>query len=72
MKFIFTCPITHQAFETDAFRILEDKGIRTDASGHRIWDARIELLDPCPVCGAVHRYNPEDLPCPFNSPPDGL
>jgi len=68
MNFIFTCPVTHKTFETDAFRVIEDNGVRMNPSGQKVWQARIELSDPCPICGDIHIYHPQDLPCPFTTP----
>jgi hypothetical protein len=70
MKFLFTCPETYKEVETDAFGIIEDKGIRMNPSGQKAWKARIELSAPCPQCGGLHTYKAEALPCSFNSPAD--
>jgi len=65
MKFIFFCPEKHRSFETDAYRIVEDKGVKTDGSGNKIWDAKIELTIACPFCGKGHAYAASELACPF-------
>ncbi|MDY6990452.1 MAG: hypothetical protein SWQ30_20615 [Thermodesulfobacteriota bacterium] len=65
MKFIFFCPETHQTFETDAFRIIEGEGVKTDDSGKKIWDAKVELTVACPFCGNRHVYPASEVACPF-------
>lgn len=63
MKFIFRCLETHQVFETDDCRIIEDRGVKTDESGCRVWDAKVSVA--CPFCRKKHVYEASDLPCPF-------
>ncbi len=65
MKLIFTCPETHNVFESDAFRIIGDEGVRVDPSGERFWEAQVELMAPCPLCGRTHVSAARDLACPF-------
>jgi hypothetical protein len=65
MKFTFFCPVKHRSFDTDAYRIIEDKGVKTDVSGKRKWDAKIELSISCPFCGKRHVYAASDIACPF-------
>jgi hypothetical protein len=67
MKFIFFCSEKRQTFETDAFRIIEDKGVKTDESGNKIWNAKIELTVACPFCQKRHVYAASDIACPFTS-----
>jgi len=65
MKFTFSCPEKHQSFETDAYRIIEDKGIKTDKSGNKLWDAKVELITGCPFCGTRHVFAASEVACPF-------
>lgn len=65
MKFTFVCPGKHQAFETDDYRIVEDKGVKTDESGNKIWDAKVELTAACPFCGKRHTFPAVEVACPF-------
>jgi hypothetical protein len=65
MTFSFFCPERHQTFETDAYRIIEEKGVTTDGSGNKIWDAKVELTGPCPFCGKAHCYAASEIACPF-------
>ncbi|MDY6951733.1 MAG: hypothetical protein SWE60_09485 [Thermodesulfobacteriota bacterium] len=65
MKFIFFCPEKHQTFETNGFRITDEKGVKTDASGNKIWDAKVELTVACPFCGKRHVYPASKVACPF-------
>jgi len=70
MKFIFICPDTGRPFDNDHFRIIEDRGISQDLNGNRKWDARVELLSPCPFCGKMHIFDVNELPCPFGEQND--
>ncbi len=65
MKLVFVCPENNNAFETDDFEVIEDKGIKTGESGEKIWDAKVELSSACPFCGKIHVYHASELPCPF-------
>ncbi|MDY6950930.1 MAG: hypothetical protein SWE60_05420 [Thermodesulfobacteriota bacterium] len=65
MKFIFFCPEKHRTFETDAYRIIEDKGVKRDASGNKVWDAKVELSVACPFCRRRHVYPASEVACPF-------
>ena len=65
MKFIFVCPEHNKIFESDHFRIIDDRGILTDASGNKTWDAKVELLSSCPFCGDKHIFDVNELVCPF-------
>lgn len=38
MKLIFVCPEKNQTFETDDYRIIEDKGVRIEDSDNKVWD----------------------------------
>lgn len=70
MKFIFVCPETGQEFFSANFEIADNRGVRTDATGNRIFDARVVLADPCPHCGRRHDYHASELSCPFAGPSD--
>ena len=65
MKFVFVCPENNKAFETDAFKVIEDKGVKIDDSGNKVWDAKIELTLACPYCSIRHVFDVSELPCPF-------
>nr|HID60137.1 hypothetical protein [Desulfobacterales bacterium] len=65
MKFVFICPKTNKVFESDEFRIIEDRGITLDKFGNKIWDAKVELYSACPFCGKRHLFHVKDLTCPF-------
>lgn len=65
MTFLFFCPELKQSFETDAFSITDNKGVKTTPSGQRYLDATIVLNIPCPYCGKQHTYAASELPCPF-------
>jgi hypothetical protein len=65
MKLVFVCPENHKTFETDAFKVIEDKGIKIGETGEKIWDAKVELTSACPFCGKKHVINVSQLPCPF-------
>jgi hypothetical protein len=66
MKFIFFCPEKHRAFETGDYRIIKDKGVKTDESGNKVWDAKVEVAAPCPVCGRRHIVDVTKVLCPFS------
>ncbi|MBW2020792.1 MAG: hypothetical protein DRH17_03565 [Deltaproteobacteria bacterium] len=66
MKLVFVCPEKHQAFETDAYQIIEDKGIKIGKTGNKVWDAKVELTLACPFCGKRHIFRASELPCPFS------
>ena len=65
MKFVFVCPENNKAFETDSFNVIEDKGVKIDDSGNKVWDAKVELTLACPYCGRRHVFDVSELPCPF-------
>ena len=50
MEFIFVCPVTHQTFQTDAFTIIENRGVRTDQNGAKQLDAKVRVDIDCPFC----------------------
>lgn len=66
MEFYFVCPETQRIFTSDQFHIIEDRGVRTTVSGRKIWDAKAELLTPCPFCGKIHIFTVDELVCPFS------
>ena len=65
MDLVFICPENNQTFETDDFKVIEDKGIKIGETGDKIWDAKVELTVACPFCGKRHVFNVSELPCPF-------
>jgi hypothetical protein len=65
MKFIFVCPNQHKPFESADFKIGENRGVITDAAGHKTLDATVVLTAPCPFCGRQHVYHASELSCPF-------
>lgn len=67
MNFIFTCPNNGQVFETDAFSIIENRGVAQDPDGNRYLDAQVRLDGVCPYCGEMHTYRASELSCPFGS-----
>lgn len=67
MQITFTCPKTQKTFETAVYRIVEDKGARITSWGEKVWEASVQLSNPCPHCGEQHTYDPGELPCPFTS-----
>ncbi len=67
MEFIFVCPVTHQTFQTDAFTIIENRGVRTDPNGAKQLDAKVRVDIDCPFCAEKHIYRAEELVCPFEA-----
>jgi hypothetical protein len=67
MDFIFVCPKFQRTFESDAFKLTQNHGIKIDSAGQKYLDAKIILLDPCPFCGKKHSFAAKDLVCPFNA-----
>ena len=65
MEFIFICPNKAQTFKGTNFRIIDNRGIKKDAWGNKVLDAKIELLDACPFCSDFHTYHASELVCPF-------
>lgn len=65
MNFTFICPHGDGAFETDAFTILDNRGVVSDADGNKRLDAKVVLDHPCPFCGERHLYRAEELSCPL-------
>ncbi len=66
MDFVFVCKNTRKDFKSEDFEITENKGVKTDASGNKILDAKVVLTKPCPFCGEKHSYQASELACPFN------
>ena len=65
MKLVFVCPEKTKAFETDEFKVIEDKGVKIDDSCNKFWDAKVALTIACPFCGKRHVFSAVELPCPF-------
>jgi hypothetical protein len=72
MKFIFVCPIHQKVFESDAFNLTENKGVKVDAEGRKYLDAKVNLSGPCPYCGERHSFAARELACPFNRYKEGV
>lgn len=66
MAFIFICPEACRVFESDDFRVIENRGVAVDADGNKRLDARVRLNSPCPHCGGIHEYLADELVCPFS------
>ncbi|KJS33228.1 MAG: hypothetical protein VR64_03190 [Desulfatitalea sp. BRH_c12] len=67
MELVFVCPVAHTPFKTDAYRIVENHGIRTDAAGQKHLDAKVCVDMACPHCGDRHIYSADALSCPFGN-----
>jgi len=65
VKLVFVCPQHNAAFETDDYRVLDNKGVVLDGDGNKILDAKVALNAPCPFCGAQHVYPASELSCPL-------
>jgi hypothetical protein len=65
MKLIFVCPNENKAFESADYRIIENRGVVTDAAGNKTLDAKVALDESCPHCGHKHIYRADELSCPF-------
>jgi hypothetical protein len=66
VNFVFVCPTTGQAFESEQFELIDNRGARIDAQGNRYLDATVRLFDPCPFCGQRHAFAAAELACPFS------
>ena len=66
MTFIFICPNYQKRFESNAFNLVQNKGVKVDENGQKYLDARVNLAGPCPYCGEMHSFAARDLACPFN------
>lgn len=65
MKLDFVCPRNNKAFETQDYKVIQDRGVNIDDSGNEIWDAKVELTIACPFCGRRHVFRASELPCAF-------
>lgn len=65
MELVFICPHKAAVFRTRHYEIVENKGVRTDEGGHKTLDAKVALIEPCPLCGEKHVYAADALACPF-------
>lgn len=65
MKLVFTCESSRQVFQSDGYRIVENRGITVDAAGRKRLDMQVQLSTPCPFCGELHIYPADELPCPL-------
>ena len=65
MKLIFVCPNENKAFESADYRIIENRGVVTDAAGNKTLDAKVAIDESCPHCGHKHIYHADELSCPF-------
>ncbi len=66
MKLIFVCPNENKVFESADYRIIENRGVVTDAAGNRTLDAKVGLDESCPHCGHIHVFHAGELSCPFS------
>jgi predicted RNA-binding Zn-ribbon protein involved in translation (DUF1610 family) len=66
MEFVFVCRNTNKDFKSSDFEIRDNRGVKTDASGNKVLDAKVALTVPCPFCGEKHVYQVSELACPFN------
>ena len=67
MEFIFVCPKHQAVFETDDFTIIDNNGVKTDDRGDKYLDAKVQINNPCPLCGQKHVFHAKDLACPFGN-----
>ncbi len=67
MELTFTCPEMGGYFNCSGFRISDNRGIVTDEDGNRTMDAEVELEEPCPLCGGIHKYHISEIACPFRA-----
>jgi hypothetical protein len=67
MDFIFVCPQTQKAFNSEAFEIIDNRGVTLDEAGNKILDAKVRLTKPCPHCGETHTFQANTLTCPFST-----
>jgi len=65
MKLIFVCPRQNAVFETGDFRVIDNRGVITDAAGNKRLDAKGAIEHSCPICGEIHVYPASELACPF-------
>lgn len=65
MDFLFVCPEHGNTFETEAFFLVDNQGVKKDGNANRYLDARVRLAAPCPFCGKIHEYAARELACPF-------
>lgn len=65
MDFVFICPEKNDVFYSNNFKIIDNKGVKTDADGNKFLDAKVVLTEPCPFCGKKHVYHANELSCPF-------
>lgn len=65
IKFIFVCPEKNEVFESSDFKVIQNRGVITDAAGNKALDAKVALAKPCPFCGSKHVYRASELSCPF-------
>lgn len=67
VKFVFVCTKNNEMFENSNFKIIDNRGVITDAAGNKSLDAKVALNEPCPFCGEKHIYHVSELLCPFTS-----
>ena len=65
MKFVFVCPEENRVFESAEFRVIDNQGVVSDEDGNKIFEAKVALEKPCPLCGNQHVYHASELSCPF-------
>ena len=63
--FTFTCPETNRVFFSEQFEVIDNMGVKTDASGTKYLDAKLKLTRPCPFCGKHHIFRASEMACPF-------
>ncbi|PHR28517.1 MAG: hypothetical protein COA36_06475 [Desulfotalea sp.] len=65
MELYFTCPVTLKVFASENYSLEEGHSV-VEVPGHgRELKGQVVLTQPCPLCGTIHRYEVEDIICPF-------
>jgi hypothetical protein len=65
VKLHFRCPATNIDFESNDFKLTENRGITIDSEGHKVLDATV-TVSVCPYCNKEHHYQVSELACPWS------
>ena len=65
MELYFTCPVTGRVFAFEDYSLEQGHRIvEAEAEGREL-KGQVVLTQPCPICGAKHRYEVKDVICPL-------
>lgn len=63
MELCFFCPVTRSVFRSAHWDQEGAFKVCVDSDGQKRLQGRVRVA--CPLCGGMHDYAPDELPCPM-------